>query len=147
MWSNTYDSSIAKQPAAIRACRDDAGEVLGYLVFRTVRLKGLSAGMILDLLVDPSPPGLGAGRGLVAAATQTLRQAGATVAVCRLLDHTDEYRVLRQEGYLPCPARFDPWPITVAGRPFSEEVAVDELGDLGSWFYSLGDWGVDAFSA
>jgi ribosomal protein S18 acetylase RimI-like enzyme len=127
------------------ACCDLDGEVVGYTIFKSVRLKNVETGMILDLLIESSQRGRFAGLALLAAATEALERAGSAVVVCRMLRHTEEYRLLRRRGYLPCPTRWDPWPITLIGRAYT--IPLDVFTNLENWFYTLGDWGIDAFSA
>ena len=129
------------------SCQDHAGEVVGYIVFRNVPLKGVETGMILDFLTEPSQRGQVAGLRLITAATQTLKQAGSAAVVCRMLRHTEECHLLRRQGYVLLPARLDPWPITLIGRLWLENVSPAAFFSRNHWFYTLGDWGIDAFSA
>ena len=126
---------------------DEQEEIVAYTVFRGTDLEGIATGMILDLLIEPSERGQKAGNQLVAEATRQFKKDGLAVGVCIMLSHTDEFKVLRDQGYVPCPRPLEPHPLTMMCRFATDRVAVSDLIPRDRWFFTLGDWGIDAFSA
>ena len=127
---------------------DGAGEIVAYIVFRGTDLRGIATGMILDLLIEPSERGRGAGNQLVAQATRQFKADRLALGVCLMFKHTDENKVLRDQGYIPCPRSLEPYPLTLLYKlPTDRIVQSEVVKSRDRWFFTLGDWGIDAFSA
>ncbi len=137
---------------AARCCAatDRQGEIVAYIVFRGADLGGIATGMILDLLIEPSERGRQAGNKLVDQVTRQFKHERLALGVCIMLRHTDEIKVLRDQGYIPCPRSLEPYPITMVCHLEPHSTAQVDHSDLAPqdrWFFTLGDWGIDAFSA
>jgi len=126
---------------------DEQKEIVAYTAFRGTDLEGIATGMILDLLIEPSERGRKAGNQLVAEATRQFKKDGLAVGVCIMLSHTDEFKILRDQGYIPCPRPLEPHPITMVYSCATDRVSESDLIPRDRWFFTLGDWGIDAFSA
>lgn len=115
------------------------GDVKGYIVARCTEVEGIRTGVILDLLVEPSKAGRDAGKMLVTEATGYFVERGAAIAACQLLAHTDEFRILREQGYLVCPTLLQPQAFRFCLRCHGQNAPQDLLYDARNWFISLGD--------
>ncbi len=128
------------------AATDGEGEIVAYIAFRSGDLVEFAVGMILDLLIEPSERGRGAGNQLVAQATRQFKEDRLALGVCLMFRHTDEHKVLRDQGYLPCPRSLEPHPFTLTCQSFTELAPWSALMPKERWFFTLGDVGLDAFS-
>jgi GNAT superfamily N-acetyltransferase len=114
-------------------------EIVGYAVLRCAEIEGISCGMIADLLVESGARGDAAGRALVAEATRRLKAEGMALAGSLMLPHTQEYRVLRQTGYVPAPDRVAPQKFRIMATPFREGAYRDTLPSGDRWFVTMAD--------
>jgi hypothetical protein len=114
-------------------------EIAGYAVLRETELQGLRLGLIVDLLVEPGERGDAAGAGLVREATRRFQAAGLALAGSLALPHTQEYRVLRRNGYVVCPDRFSPQPFQLIVRPHDPSLPMDYLNTPTNWFITIAD--------
>jgi GNAT superfamily N-acetyltransferase len=128
------------------AATDSEGEVVAYIAFRNADLEGIAAGLILDLLVEPSERGRQAGNQLVAEAARLFRKGRSALGVCVVLRHTHEIRILRDQGYIPCPRSLEPYHLTMLCSLTTDPVDRNDVISQDRWFFTLGDWGIDAFS-
>jgi GNAT superfamily N-acetyltransferase len=139
---------VPLKQARCLAATDGQGEIVAYIVFRSANLKGIATGMILDLLIEPSERGRWAGNQLVAQATRQFKKDRLAMGVCIMFEHTDENKVLRDQGYIPCPRSLEPHPLTLLYKlPTDGIVQSEVVKSRDRWFFTLGDWGIDAFSA
>ena len=138
---------VPLKPARCLAATDRQGEIVAYIAFRGTDLQGLAIGMILDLLVEPSERGRRAGNQLVAQATRQFEHDRLAAGTCIMLRHTDEIQVLRDQGYIPTPPSLEPHPITMMFKLNTDRVARSDIMPQDCWFFTLGDWGIDAFFA
>jgi predicted N-acetyltransferase YhbS len=126
---------------------DHQGEIVAYIAFRSADLGGIPTGMVLDLLIEPSERGRGAGNQLVAQAIHQFKRERLALGVCIMFEHTDENKALRDQGYIPCPRSLEPHPFTLTCQSFTDQVSRSDLMSKDRWFLTLGDLGIDAFSA
>jgi GNAT superfamily N-acetyltransferase len=121
----------------------DGGRLLGYVVGRCADVLGISAGMIVDLLVEQGLP-VSAGRLLVDRALRELAARGASLAGSLMLAHTEEYRILKASGFFRCPRRLEPQPFPLCYLRLSAglEPPRDRPDDLTRWFMTMGDYDV-----
>jgi len=138
---------VPLKPARCWAATDGEGEIVAYVALRSTNLGGIPTGMILDLLIEPSERGRGAGNQLVAQATRQFKEDRLALGVCLMFRHTDENKVLRDQGYIPCPRSLEPHPFTLLCKLFTDQVTRSDLMSKDRWFFTLGDVGIDAFSA
>lgn len=116
----------------------DGKEVRGYAVVRCAEVQGVQCGLIMDLLVEPTPHGEQAGLLLLDAATQRFQEAGMWMAACLMLGHTQEYKLLRRAGYVQCPGWLAPQAYVLAARGCSPGDLPGPTRDhIEKWFVTL----------
>lgn len=130
------------QILAARACpersRRDGTELIGYALLRCAEIQGVRAGLIMDLLVEPTARGEKAGLLLLAAATRRFREAGMWMAASLMLEHTQEYTCLRRAGYIPCPLWLAPRPYLLAIRGCSAQAPLGQMASQSHhWFVTM----------
>ena len=118
--------------------RGDGTELVGYALLRCAEIQGARAGLIMDLLVEPTARGEEAGLLLLAAATRRFREAGMWMAAALMLAHTQEYALLRRSGYVPCPRWLAPRPYLLAIRGCSAQAPPGRMaGQSHHWFVTM----------
>ena len=132
-------SSVGDRSYEARYARVGAA-VTGYSVTRMAAVQGMKAGFVVDLLCEPSEIGRAAAEALVEEAKKRLAEQGAQLICSLVPPHTQEYGIMRQCGFLPCPARFKPHPFRLVLQRHGCSVATPAVGRLKSWFWSLGDY-------
>lgn len=121
----------------ILAARDGT-ELIGYALLRCAEIQGVQAGLIMDLLVEPTARGEEAGLLLLAAATRRFREAGMWMAASLMLGHTQEHALLRRAGYVPCPRWLAPRPYLLAIRGCSAQAPLGQMaGQSHHWFVTM----------
>jgi GNAT superfamily N-acetyltransferase len=129
--------SVSFRQYDILAARDGT-ELIGYALLRCSEIQGVWAGLIMDLLVEPTARGEEAGLLMLAAATQRFRDAGMWMATSLMLGHTQEYALLRRAGYVPCPQWLAPRPYLLAVRGCSAQVPPGQMASQARhWFVTL----------
>jgi GNAT superfamily N-acetyltransferase len=119
-------------------CRRDGTELIGYALLRCAEIHGVRAGLIMDLLVEPTARGEEAGLLLLAAATRRFREAGMWMAASLMLGHTQEVALLRRAGYVPCPRGLAPRPYLLAIRGCSAQAPPGQMaGQSHHWFVTM----------
>ena len=113
------------------------GRLLGYAVLRKLDIEGVRTGLIMDLLVEPSEQGLNAGRQLIQEATHRFKEDKVALAGCLMLPHTQEYKLLRQAGYVDCPEQFAPQTFRLTAISLSPDVSNGELAKVDNWFMTM----------
>jgi GNAT superfamily N-acetyltransferase len=113
------------------------GKVRGIIVLRSAALGRLSAGLIVDLIVEASGEGRAAGRLLIEHAGTYFRDQDLDMLATLSLRHTDEFRLFRASGFWLPPKFLEPHPLHFVVRSHAEEA--DAAYDLHNWFLSLGD--------
>jgi len=129
--------SVPFRQYEILAARDGT-ELIGYVLLRCAEIQGVQAGLIMDLLVEPTARGEEAGLSLLTAATRRFRQAGMWMAASLMLAHTQEYALLRRAGYVPCPRWLAPRPYLLAIRGCSAQAPPGRMaGQSHHWFVTM----------
>lgn len=135
------------QVYGVRDRQQKRPELLGFIVGRCTEVAGISSGMIVDFLVDPSHPA--AGGSLVNALLRFFIQNGMNLAGSLMLHHTEEARILKAKGFFTCPKTLEPQPFPVIYRRLSplkghhkEEKDYNPFLKLNCWFLTMGDYDV-----
>ena len=76
------------------------GEVAGYIVLRCATVRGVLTGLVVDFLVGEAGWCHAAGCALVEAAERQLRAMNACVVAAMMMPFSDEYKVLKNMGYV-----------------------------------------------
>jgi ribosomal protein S18 acetylase RimI-like enzyme len=113
------------------------GKVRGLIVLRSVALGRLSAGLVVDLIVEASGEGRAAGRLLIEHAVAHFAEQDLDLLATLSLRHTDEYRIFRASGFWLPPKFLEPHPLHFVVRSHAE--VADAAYDLRNWFLTLGD--------
>jgi hypothetical protein len=117
-----------------------AGDDLsGYLIFRYAEFAGVRSGLICDLLVEPGARGQAAGLLLVREATRQFANARIVLGGSLMLEHTEEYRILRRAGYVDCPPRLAPQRFQLIAKPTGPGITHEYLSDPTHWFLTMAD--------
>lgn len=136
------------QVYGVRLRQSNSSELLGYIVGRCTEAVGITSGMIVDFLVDPSHSA--AGNCLINALLHFFIQNDMSLAGSLMLPHTEESRLLKAEGFITCPKALEPQPFPVIyrrfkplkGYPKEGEKDSDPLLQLKHWFLTMGDYDV-----
>jgi GNAT superfamily N-acetyltransferase len=113
-------------------------ELLGYAVLRCDEILGVQSGLIMDLLVEPTQRGEKAGLSLLAAVTERFREQGMWMATALMLGHTQEYRLLRQAGYVPVQRWLASRSYSLAvGKCSTDSLSPFQVTEIRSWFVTL----------
>lgn len=113
------------------------GKVRALIVLRAAALGRLSAGLIVDLIVEASGEGRAAGRLLIDHAGAYFRDQDLDMLATLSLRHTDEFRLFRASGFWMPPKFLEPHPLHLVVRSHAEEA--NAAYDLHNWFLTLGD--------
>jgi GNAT superfamily N-acetyltransferase len=115
------------------------GEIVGYAVLRCTEVEGIRSGMIADFMVEPGERGDAAGLALVKEATRRLKAMGMYLAGSLMLPHTQEYRILRQAGYVEAPNRVAPQKFRIMATQFLEGAYKGGTPPGDRWFVTMAD--------
>ena len=114
-----------------------AGDPSGYLVYRSMRLRGIEAGFVHDFVLAPGEAHAGAAL-LDAAATLARREGGALLSA--LLPGSGPSRdALRTAGFLRIPERLHPQVIRFSVRGLGRYARSTLLVDREAWHLSWAD--------
>jgi hypothetical protein len=114
-------------------------ELVGYAVLRDYQIEGIRCGMIADLLVEPGMRGDAAGLLLVNEATRRLNARRLALAGALMLPHTQEYRILRDAGYVEAPPRLAPQTFRLMAHPLPGSTLQDAVPPAEEWFLTMAD--------
>lgn len=116
----------------------DSGKIEGYIIIRVMEAFGKRAGLIIDLLTRNNSD---SARSLIVTALNYFWTSRAAVAMVTCFPNSREYQQIKKEGFLPCPKRFVPHPLTLCLKtPDEEQSKKDKLGDPTNWFFMFGDY-------
>ena len=125
--------------------KKNSSELIGYIVGRCTEVEGMSAGMIVDFLVDPNVPA--AGNSLINHLLRFFIDNNMDLAGSLMLPQTEESRILKANGFFTCPKALEPQPFPVIYRRLSpqgegnhEEGTSDPFLQLNHWFLTMGDY-------
>lgn len=120
-------------------------ELLGYIVGRCTEVAAMPTGMIVDFLVNPSVPD--AGDLLIKRLLRFFDENNMDLAGSLMLQHTEESRLLKANGFFTCPKALEPQPFPVIYRRLSPqgeenhgEGTPDTFLQLNRWFLTMGDY-------
>jgi N-acetylglutamate synthase-like GNAT family acetyltransferase len=117
------------------------GKIRAYIAMRVAALGRLSAGLIVDLMVETSGEGRAAGRLLIDRATAYFREQDLDLVAALALRHTDEFRLLRARGFWVSPRFLEPQSFRMVVRAHEEEASPSHLAyRLRNWYLTLGDY-------
>ena len=114
-----------------------SGEPVAWGVYRTLALRGLRAGFVVDQLVVPDD--LAAGRALLRGIEEMARREGAELLSALLPGPGTARRALRRSGFWRVPERVHPQVIRFSVRGLGAWSARSELTDPKAWFMSWAD--------
>lgn len=121
----------------VLAAEGPGGILLGYVVQRTAVIRGVTVGLIVDVLVRSGVAGASAGRSLIRDAERSFREQGAAMISALLAGFAEEHALLRGLGYRAVPAPFSP-------RPFRLEVVRHDARcppvQAADWYVTYADW-------
>jgi len=118
-------------------CERGAGLAVGFLALRVLSLRGLRAGFVVDLRVDPSAAG--AARSLLRAAAVATRAEGG-IALSALMPPSGVVRrAFRRGGFLRVPEALHPQVIRFSVRGLGRFQGCSELEDPSAWSLSWAD--------
>lgn len=130
--------------------RRNSTEMLGYIVGRCTEVAAMPTGMVVDFLVDPSVPDTG--DLLIKSLLRFFVQNNMDLAGSLMLQHTEESRLLKANGFFTCPKALEPQPFPVIYRRLSpqgeehhgdenhNEGTPDPLLPLNHWYLTMGDY-------
>ena len=127
--------------------KKNSSELIGYIVGRCTEVEGMSSGMIVDFLVDPSVPE--AGSFLLNRLLRFFVDNNMDLAGSLMLPQTEESRILKANGFFTCPKALEPQPFPVIYRRLRPQEegegnpgagTSDPLLQLNHWFLTMGDY-------
>ena len=107
------------------------------MLLRTAALGRLSAGLIVDLVVEASGEGRAAGSLLIEHAVEFFAEQDLDMLATLSLRHTDEFRLFRASGFWMPPKFLEPHPLHFVVQSHADEA--NAAYDLHNWFLTLGD--------
>ena len=117
------------------------GDILvGYIVCRAARYRQISAGFVVDFLVEPSQLGEEAGNALVSTAIDYFQSNPSGMLVAMSQPNSQEGCILKHHGFASIPRRYQPIPSVLYRRLLSDELPKNLLDDIQNWFLQLGDF-------
>ena len=116
------------------------GRLVGYLAGRTTVVGGLTWGLIVDLLTEPTPNGRAAGARLVAEYHRRARSEGADLVAALMFKHAPGASALRRNGHFVCPSFLLPREFPALLRWYGRDPAPPGLFNPKTWFITLADY-------
>jgi len=113
---------------------------VGYLAGRSIEIKGLRWGFIVDLFSEDTPAGRAAASRLVAAFHAHLAGEGTDIAASLMLRHAPAARALRRNGYAVCPPSLLPREFPALLRWNMPEPPPPRFFEPSNWFITLADF-------
>jgi hypothetical protein len=115
----------------------DNGKIEGYITIKIMKIFGKTTGLIIDLLTDNNP----SAGGLITAALNYFWINCVSVAMVACFPKSREYGLLKKEGFLLCPKRFRPHPLTLCLKASGEgQNKSSVLIESNNWFFMFGDY-------
>jgi hypothetical protein len=117
------------------------GKLNGYIVVRITEALRTCTGFIMDFVVRRG--NIDCGRDLVQCALEYFWSNDTTLAVVACISKSVEYSLLKKAGFLTCPDRFRPHPLTICVKNLKEEQMKgrdNKLLDPSMWFFMFGDY-------
>ena len=115
---------------------------LGYCVLRGRRVFGLNSGFITDICSLNDKDAKDGMNTLIAFIKKLFLKNNMDIAGCLVLEHSNEYKLLKEKMFFKLPKRFLPHDGPVICRMNSPIKELQELTDFTSWFLTFGDYDV-----
>lgn len=123
----------------IFGAKDSNGNLLGYIIGRCTMVANMKCGMVVDFLIKPQE--VEEGKLLVKAILQYFLEQGMALAGSLMLKHTEEYTLLKKNGFIKCPKFLEIQPFPVILREHRSPTD-STLNNLDNWFLTMGDYDV-----
>ncbi len=116
------------------------GTPICFAVGRIMEMAGMQCAMIADFLFADGHEA--AAETLLRKLLWDMREHGASLAGCLMLEHTHEVRVLKKTGFFRCPKKLEPQPFPLILRLFDKTMEEVGIYYLQNWFFTMGDYDV-----
>ncbi len=116
------------------------GKPVCFVIGRIMKVAGMQCAMLADFLFQDGFEEVA--EALIRHILVQLKSLGASLAGCLMLEHTQEYKVLKKLGFIRCPRKLEPQPFPLLVRRFDESIAESELVNSQNWFFTMGDYDV-----
>ena len=132
-----YFSAPKSKHYTLLACRDQAGKLIGYLVFLQGTLFDVPALIIMDFLVAP---GFNVLPALISAAIDHGVKNGAALALTIVPKDSAYYSSFLWGGFLPLPEQLLIKSMVLSGKTNLPEPSSSLIANPVSWHVTFGDW-------
>lgn len=117
-----------------------ADDILGYIIGNVKDVDGICSGMIVDFVFDHNSPEIG--KILLHEMMRYFKNKDVHLAGALMMENSDEYRILKENGFYRCPKRFKPQQFPVIYRAHTVEGESECLNEFQNWFLTMGDYDV-----
>lgn len=117
-----------------------SGEIVAFAVGRIREVAGFETGMIADFLFVPGHEE--EAKELIKVLVKQMKDHGASLAACVILENAEETRILKKCGFYHIPDKLLPQPTPLILRLLTKEPNEDKLSDIHNWFFTTGDYDV-----
>lgn len=118
--------------------KDD--KVVAFAVGRIREVAGITTGMLADFLFINGNENEACS--VVREVVYVMKKAGANLAGCIMLEHTDEAKLLKKVGFIRCPQKILPQATPLILRVFDDSIDKVKISDIKNWFFTTGDYDV-----
>lgn len=116
------------------------GEIVAFAVGRIREVAGFETGMIADFLFAPGYEK--EAEELINVLVKRMKDNGASLAACVILESAAETKVLKKCGFYHIPNKLLPQPTPLILRLLTKESNEEKLSDIHNWFFTTGDYDV-----
>ncbi|WP_054692132.1 GNAT family N-acetyltransferase [Syntrophomonas palmitatica] len=116
----------------------DCNGLCSVLVARCVEINQYKCGMIVDFICDSDKKAAGY---LIRHTLKYFHESKMDLCGALMLEHTEEYELLKHNGFITCPKFLEPQPFVVIYRSHKDN-AESKLSELSNWFLTMGDYDV-----
>jgi hypothetical protein len=113
------------------------GEILAWVIVRTMERFGLKNGMVADMMSLPDHVDVLCT--LIQMACEELKKRDVDLIACSVPKGSHYFRALRQCGFMPCPDRLNPRDVYFIVYILSEKIQRNAVSDPANWFVTWGD--------
>jgi len=114
-----------------------AGDILGYVVLKSIERYGLQLGFVVDLLTVPQQPDISSY--LVSKAVEYFVELRKDVIGCLMLRQSPYAQALKANGFLFVPTRLHPEEMYLGVRCNSEDYLAEFITNPSNWYVTWGD--------
>lgn len=115
-------------------------EVVAFAVGRIRKTIEFQTGMIADFLFVPGHEV--EAKKLIKVLLEKMRNDGASLAACIILENAEETKVLKKCGFCRIPDKILPQPTPLILRVLNKDADEAKLSDINNWFFTTGDYDV-----